>query len=645
MKKHLAMLLVTILMVFGASLIVNATEPNEVDGAQRFALDEMVEIPDVCVFSITAIELMAAEEEGFQQLNFTLFFQNMSLRAVNLGEFLELELTFQNRFTFELTNPEDNEQIRIRPLVERSLTLTFELPNAALRGEHDELILSLSFGNSEFYELDVLVALGLVVDLDDMDTPIIIIGRNMPLLRPGRWMNLGNLAVKLDAVYEFDMIPNIPENLEIEESERFLVVNLAIRNLSPNDLDIEGLLSAELQFRERFVFEQIGVLLTKESMSPLEEAAVYIAFLVPNIVFASADEELWVNFEIGDMELAVEIRNVIIEGDDATALLTQETSTEPSQEAETTIAVSPSPTPSPTPTPTTASREIVLWNRIFIEIGEIRQFTAGGAGRENNIWLRRDEAPAGTTHNHVIYDLHRAATSLLATLHPHPHVDVTVIYRVYGDDKLLYTSPLLMSHVSPIAMNVIVEDVLQLKIEMEMTNTHSWAGRNMNNWLGIENARILTTEAPILTPTIPSGTREIKLWDMPFMAVGEVGQFTASETGRDNNIWLRRGEAPAGTIQNHVVYDLNRTATSLLAILHPHPHVDVSVIYRVYGDDELLYTSPILMSHILPINIDVSVEDVLLLKVEMEMTNTHAWAGRNMNNWLGIVNARIIIPE
>jgi len=314
MKKSLVMLLTAIMVVMSATMWVSASESVEVVGEQRFALDERVEIPDVCVFSITAIELTAAEEEGFQQLSFILFFQNMSLNAVNLGDFMEWELKFQNRFSFELVNVDELEQSAIRPLVRRTVTLVFELPDAALSGEPDDLLLSLSFDGSIIYQLDVLVAFGLVVDLDDMDIPIIILGRNMPLLTPGRWMNLGRFATRLTAVNMYEMIPDLLDGIEIDESEVFLVTSLSLRNLSQEEFGIEGLVSAELIFRDRFVFEHIGEMVSKENISPLEEATVYLAFLVPDIIFDNNDEELWVNFVVGDMDLTVEIRDVITEG-------------------------------------------------------------------------------------------------------------------------------------------------------------------------------------------------------------------------------------------------------------------------------------------------------------------------------------------
>ena len=60
-----------------------------------------------------------------------------------------------------------------------------------------------------------------------------------------------------------------------------------------------------------------------------------------------------------------------------------------------------------------------------------------------------------------------------------------------------------MSHVTPLAIDVDVHDIMQLRIELQLTNTRrEWTGAGigwmnrleMTNWPGIVNARILTTD-------------------------------------------------------------------------------------------------------------------------------------------------------
>jgi hypothetical protein len=149
------------------------------------------------------------------------------------------------------------------------------------------------------------------------------------------------------------------------------------------------------------------------------------------------------------------------------------------------------------------------------------------------------------------------------------------------------------------------------------------------------------------------GRREEMLFDRPFVEVGNAGEFTASGNAQTNNIMLRRNgvqsafSPPRHIVNNHVTYALNALATDFKATLHPHPNADVTITYRIYGDGRLLHAPPMLLSHMAPVSIDVDVRGVRHMRIEMEMINTNTGTGntRNMNNWPGIENARIVIIE
>jgi len=147
-------------------------------------------------------------------------------------------------------------------------------------------------------------------------------------------------------------------------------------------------------------------------------------------------------------------------------------------------------------------REQMLFDQPTVSVGVPGQFTASGNAQQNNIMLNRSgfsmhfaglNNASGTSRNHIEYNTAALATDFRATLHPHPSADVSIVYRIYGDGRLLHAPPMLLSHMAPIPIDVDIRGVRVLRIEMEITNS-SRSSRNMNNWLGIENARILVVE-------------------------------------------------------------------------------------------------------------------------------------------------------
>ena len=136
------------------------------------------------------------------------------------------------------------------------------------------------------------------------------------------------------------------------------------------------------------------------------------------------------------------------------------------------------------------------------------------------------------------------------------------------------------------------------------------------NWDGATNTVYIggTPAQPTEPPPPAPVTREVPLFDRPFLEVGTAGEFTASGTENEDNIWLRRSRIqgigfhrPIYSFQNFVVYTLNNAATNFRATPHPHPSADMTVLHRVFGDGQLLYTSPLLLSHVSPVPIDVNV--------------------------------------
>lgn len=81
---------------------------------------------------------------------------------------------------------------------------------------------------------------------------------------------------------------------------------------------------------------------------------------------------------------------------------------------------------------------------------------------------------------------------------------VSATYRIFGDGRLLYTSPLIHSGVSPVPIDIYISGIMSLRIEVEFQNG-LWdvggatnPGRNFDGGLtlgdfgGIRHATIVT---------------------------------------------------------------------------------------------------------------------------------------------------------
>jgi hypothetical protein len=143
--------------------------------------------------------------------------------------------------------------------------------------------------------------------------------------------------------------------------------------------------------------------------------------------------------------------------------------------------------------------EVPLYNKAYIEVGNAAQFSATGNDRSNRISLRSTgsfNSRPDVFENHVVYPLNTLATTFKATLLPisSSSSDNTLLYRIYGDDLLLYTSPSIGTGSPQIPIEVNVSGVIQLKIEMEQKAPAFFGSSSFSRIDGIENAVILTTD-------------------------------------------------------------------------------------------------------------------------------------------------------
>ena len=153
---------------------------------------------------------------------------------------------------------------------------------------------------------------------------------------------------------------------------------------------------------------------------------------------------------------------------------------------------------------------------------------------------------------------------------------------------------------------------------------------------------------PARLPTI-----ETYLLDIAYSHVDNTDWFSISETETGNSIhlnfvdpWLWR---TGPTVRrNHVEYPLHRiNDIEFRASLNPPTSANGELVYRIFGGNRLLYTSPVLTRDSSPARVELDIRPHASLRIELEMRHT---GGRNTifhfdENYLGIENAVIISVE
>jgi len=112
---------------------------------------------------------------------------------------------------------------------------------------------------------------------------------------------------------------------------------------------------------------------------------------------------------------------------------------------------------------------------------------------------------------------------------------------------------------------------------------------------------------------------EIPLYNKSYLEVENSGGFKAEGNDTANTITIS-GNASNG-LPNYVVYPINRTVAKFRATLMPGKN-DLfksyysELLYKIYGDGTLLYTSPFITPNVMPIPIEIDVSKYLQLKIE-----------------------------
>jgi len=152
-----------------------------------------------------------------------------------------------------------------------------------------------------------------------------------------------------------------------------------------------------------------------------------------------------------------------------------------------------------------------------------------------------------------------------------------------------------------------------------------------------------------------SNTKEVPLYNMPYLEIGDGSGYDVMQAGTDNYIRISSdtGSVSNGrkTCSNYAVYPIDMMATKFTAILNP-PYdnkANPELVYKIYGDGQLLFTSPIFTPITAPQPISLNVSGFSKLKIETTLTYTNTYVsyswGVGNGQWKGIQNAVFVVPN
>jgi len=154
--------------------------------------------------------------------------------------------------------------------------------------------------------------------------------------------------------------------------------------------------------------------------------------------------------------------------------------------------------------PSRPAIEVPLYNKPYKSIEQSSWFDAGGDSRSNYIRIDPSQYWGGYIEggteffNSIVFPLNMAASSFRATLAQLPSNwnSATWEYRIYGDDTLLYTSPIMRHSTEAIPIDIDVSGCMLLRIEASIIANSSSFGMDFSDskYRGIANAVIVTTD-------------------------------------------------------------------------------------------------------------------------------------------------------
>ena len=178
-----------------------------------------------------------------------------------------------------------------------------------------------------------------------------------------------------------------------------------------------------------------------------------------------------------------------------------------------------------------------------------------------------------------------------------------------------------------------------------------WDGETATVYVGQGEAPTLPTVPYVPAVVVPV---EVMLFNQQHISVGDASGLRIEGNALSNTIQLW-GQSVDGArlpddgwmTSNYIVYSLGGTAARFMATLNPPgTRGRADITYRIYGDGRLLFESHAMTSNVLPVDIDVDVAGVAVLRIEVVLvtrTLVHPFEvlGRGTTH-RGIENARIV---
>lgn len=216
----------------------------------------------------------------------------------------------------------------------------------------------------------------------------------------------------------------------------------------------------------------------------------------------------------------------------------------------------------------------------------------------------------------VIYDLNSQFAFFSADigLNASPRDSGEVIFEVYGDDVLLYSSGIMTGNSATQSVNVDVTDVDQLRLVVDGNGS---INSDSSNWADAKVTRILpdftyvSDLTPVGTPVNGWGPIELDMSNGG-QAPGDGGTLLINGVSYDKGLGVHA--------DSEVVYDLSGNFSRFAADigLNAGPRPTGDVIFEVYGDNVLLFSSGIMTGESTTQTVDVDVSGVNELRLVVD---------------------------
>lgn len=190
-----------------------------------------------------------------------------------------------------------------------------------------------------------------------------------------------------------------------------------------------------------------------------------------------------------------------------------------------------------------------------------------------------------------------------------------VLIKIYGDDMLLYMSPVMMAGQEPVDFNIDISDVDVLKVSIVGTNMVRLVDCVLYDSSKNQNKEYQYNEI---------GGDKVYLQNMDYMTSSNTSGkgFRYYDTVMDN-LGLTYGNGLGGVNQgeNWQDYKLGgryKVFQARIVLNYDYrSQINDDVFVKVYGDDMLIYISPIMTAGQEPVDINIDITDVDVLRISI----------------------------